>query len=375
MAQMPCEASLRPDWITRTFKSATKRHQTQVWDLVQAHTMKISDGKDFEVTNASRHFERCFRHECGVRFETSSLEAERNAGLSVVSFSGTYFALSSVYEQMRLIEHLFNFRGGYHWTRFDAQITTLNPSQSAEQIVEDINEGVLWIKGYSGWEPKGLRDINGNPCGGVSACFGAATSDKRATSYNKAAEQGWSTEARRDEARLRNEWAEVHMNKLATAVAGASSENAAIEAFQQETASCIAQHMQYLDITGTPKPRPKNWARKANAPKWWSETLETEIEPLRLSRKPESDIEERFGNMKTQWARTYAEYLSHRVATGKSDSFCQASVDASLQLFQHAKREDIERMVSELPEEYRKDFLAAWEGSVNVAATHSEHTL
>ena len=79
--------------------------------------------------------------------------------------------------------------------------------------------------------------------------------------------------------------------------------------------------------------------------------------------------------MKTQWARTYAEYLSHRVATGKSDSFMQASLDASLQLFQHAKREDIERMVSELPEEYRKDFLAAWEGSVNVAATHSEHTL
>ncbi len=147
------------------------------------------------------------------------------------------------------------------------------------------------------------------------------------------------------------------MNKIATAIAGASSENAAIEAFQQETASCIAQHMQYLDITGTPKPRPKNWARKANAPKWWSDTLETEIEPLRLSRKPDSEIEQRFGNMKAQWARTYAEYLSHRVASGKSDSFLQASLDASLQLFQHAKREDIERMVSELPEEYRKDFL------------------
>lgn len=375
MAQMPCESSLRPDWITRTFKSATARHQQQVWDLVQAHTMKIADDTDFEVTTASRHFERCFKHDIGVRFETSSLSAERNPGLSVVSFSGTYFALSSVYEQMRLIDHLFNFRGGYHWTRLDAQITTLNPTQSAEQIVEDINNGSLWIKGYSGWEPKGLRDINGNVINGASACFGAPTSNKRATSYNKAAQQGWPVPARRDETRLRDDWAEQHMNAIATAISGASCENEAIEAYQRLTAACVAQHMQYLDITGQPKPRPKNWARKAKVPAWWSETLETEIEPLRLNRKPVPDIEERFAYMKSQWARTFAEYLSYRVSTRKSESFIQATLDASLALFQHAKREDIERLVLELPEPCRKPFWDAWEGSVAVAASHSEHVL
>ena len=357
-----------------------KRKKKTVKKVVKAPTKgevfsKIADDTDFEVTTASRHFERCFRHEIGVRFETSSLSAERNPGLSVVSFSGTYFALSSVYDQMRLLEHLISFKGRYHFTRLDCQVTTLDPSQSAEQIVTDVRQKTLWVKGYRGWEARGLENINGEATNGLSACFGAPSSDRNATSYNKAAQQGWPVPARRDETRLRDDWAEQHMNAIATAISGASCENEAIEAYQRLTAACVAQHMQYLDITGQPKPRPKNWARKAKVPAWWSETLETEIEPLRLNRKPVPDIEERFAYMKSQWARTFAEYLSHRVSTRKSDSFIQATLDASLALFQHAKREDIERLVLDLPEPLRKPFWDHWEGSVAVAATHSEHVL
>ena len=126
---------------------------------------------------------------------------------------------------MRLISELNEFKGRYHWTRLDCQVTTLNPSQSAEQICTDIQERRLWIKGYRGWEQKGIRDIDGNVINGASACFGAPTSDKRATSYNKGAEQNWPVPARRDEIRLRRAWAEEHMKILATAISGASSEN------------------------------------------------------------------------------------------------------------------------------------------------------
>ena len=111
---------------------------------------------------------------------------------------------------MRLFQSLLAFKGRYHFTRLDCQVTTLNPSQSAEQIVNDVNEGSLWIKGYRGWEPRGLTDLNGKPTGGLSACFGAPSSDRGATSYNKQAEQDWDTPARRDEVRLRGEWAERH---------------------------------------------------------------------------------------------------------------------------------------------------------------------
>ena len=245
--------------------------------MVQHHIGRVSGDLDWEVSSASRHFERCFRHEIGARFEVSGANAETNALTSVLNLSGLYWALSSVYEQMRFISHLHSFKGRYHYTRLDAQVTTLNPTQSAEQICIDVEERRLWPKGYQGWEQKGIRDLDGNVLNGASACFGASVSNRRATSYNKAAEQGWDIPARRDEVRLRGDWAEQHTNAIATAIAGAASENEAISAYQETTSAAIAQHMQYLDITGTPIPKPQNWARGKKAPKWWSEWNQAQV--------------------------------------------------------------------------------------------------
>ena len=106
-----------------------------------------------------------------------------------------------------------------------------------------------------------------------------------------------------------------------------------------------------------------------------NETLDQQFEPVQLNRKPPSEIEVRWGHMKTQYARTFAEYLTYRVSEGLSDSFAQATLDASLQLFQHAKEEDIHEMVQSLPEAARGPFLDAWRGSVALAASHSEMVL
>lgn len=372
MAQTPCESSLRPDWLTATFKSASDKHQQQVWDMVQSHVGRVAQGLDWEVSTASRHFERCFRHDIGARFEVASLEAERNAGLSVITFSGLYFSLSSVYEQMRLIQHLHSFKGRYHWTRLDAQVTTLNPSQSAEQIVTDIEERRLWIKGYQGWEPKGLRNLDGEATNGLSAHFGASSSDRAATSYNKAAEQKWETPARRDEVRLRGEWAEQHTNAMATAIAGAASETQAIEAYQRSVSSTIAQHMQYLDITGTPSPRPKNWTRGRKAPQWWTETLEQEHEPLQLNRRPERDVFERLAHMYMQWGPTWAEGVATLVADGRSATPEQASFDLAQSFLARLRPEHCEKALAHLPEAERAEKLKALMKAADEASVHSE---
>ena len=372
MTQIVCESSLRPDWLTISFRSATEKHRKQVWDLAQHHVGVIADGLSWETGAASRHFEDCFRHDIGARFETSPCEAPRNGGVSLLTFSGKYFALSSVYDQMRLLVHLINFKGRYHFTRVDCQVTTLNPSQSAEQIVTDVRQKTLWVKGYRGWEPRGLEDINGQATNGLSACFGAPSSDRNATSYNKAAQQGWDTPARRDEVRLRGEWAELHGVALATAIAGANSETEAIEAYQRETSAAIAQHMQYLDLKGQPIPRPKDWARSAKKPKWWSETLEQQHTPLKLARKPEADCEQRFRHMKMQWSRTFAQVVGNRVATGRAPNADQALYDAAMELFSHAKHEDILEAAMQLPEADRDDFIRSVMEWADKAAMHAE---
>ena len=369
---MPCESSLRPDWLSVTFRSGSERHQTKVWEMVQQHIARVSDRADWETSQASKHFDRCFRHDIGARFETQEIGDSGSPVNSVFSLSGSYWALSSVYEQMRLISELNEFEGRYHWSRLDCQVTTLNPSQSAEQICTDIQERRLWIKGYKGWEQKGIRDIDGNVINGASACFGAASSDKRATSYNKGAEQDWPIPARRDETRLRGQWAEEHMSILATAIASASSENQAIEAYQAACSQAISQHMQYLDITGTPIPRPKNWARGLHKPQWWTETLEQQHEPVKLTRKAKSDIDARIAHMRMQWGPTWGGACADRVVTGRADSVEQASYDLAQAMLSALRPEHVQRIIDRVEPSQQEALLADLMRAADAAAVHTE---
>ena len=72
--------------------------------------------------------------------------------------------------------------------------------------------------------------------------------------------------------------------------------------------------------------------------------------------------------------RTFAEYLGYRVRSGKSQNFLQSSIDTSLQLLQHAKAEDVLRVAEGLPESHRAAFIEAYNGSIDLAASHSEMT-
>lgn len=372
MTQMVCESSLRPDWLATSFKSASDKHQGKVWELAQACIEWAGGESGWEEMPPSRHFERCLTHELGARFETSPIGVGSAHGLSVLTFTGRFFALSSVYAQMRSIESINGFKGRFHYTRLDAQVTTLNPTQSAEQIVTDVRENRLWVKGFKGWEAKGLTDINGNPTGGLSARFGAPSSDRLSTSYNKAAEQDWPVPARRDETRLRGEWAELHGSHIAEAISGASSEDEAIAAYARATGETIAQHMQYIDLNGTPIPRPKNWARGKKAPVWWTETLEQEHTPLKLNRKLENACWKRFKHLEKQYGRTFVECLVDLMVHERSPNAEQAIFDLGRMIVAHASPDDLRAAVDALEGERREDFLATLNEAVNAAAEHSE---
>ena len=376
MAQIPCEASLRPDWLSISFKTHTKRSQQALFDWAQKVSERYCPSGDWNELNSSRYFDRAFQFSNGMRFDSSPQTSSKNAGLSLLTFSGEFWALSSIQQQIRLLDELMHRKDRFHFTRLDVQLTTLNPSQSAEQVVQDVEDERLWIKGFNTYEAKGVKDINGQATKGLSACFGSPSSNRRATSYNKQAEQKvWPQPARRDEVNLLSDWAEAHTVKLATAVAGARSETEAIGAFQRTCSATLAQHMQYLDITGVKKPRPKNWARGRKPPAWWREDLDQVVDPVTVSRKPQTDIEVRFGHMETQWSRTWAEYLCWRVATGKSRNFAQSVVDAGFRLFAHAKEEDVLKYAQDLPEEAQKELLEIFNDSVASAVIHTEHHL
>ena len=164
------------------------------------------------------------------------------------------------------------------------------------------------------------------------------------------------------------------MKILATAIAGASSENAAIEAYQAACSQAISQHMQYLDLSGQPIPRPKDWARSAKRPKWWNETLEQQHAPVKLTRKPKTDVFERIAHMRMQWAPTWAEACAEMRASGRSDSVQQASFDLAQQMLSALRPEHVQRVLDKLPMDERQIFLDELMEAADAAAVHSEVT-
>lgn len=330
---------------------------------------------EFQETSGGKHFAIGYASAKGVSFMATPPNCGlHNAGVSVIHLQGTWWANASSELQMRALEELYAFQGRYRFTRLDTQVTTLEPEKTAEQVLEDVTAGRLWVKGYNNWKPDGVRDINGNPSNGVTVYFGSPSSSKRIRTYNKAAEQGWPIAARRDEVQLRQDWANTHTQAIASAISESGSDEAAFSAYQQACAALIAQHMQYLDITGVPYPRPKNWARGRKAPKWWADTLSQEFEPVLLSRRVTNDLEEKMNHLVNQYGRIGAAWMAKRVLEGKSSSFNQATYDLGLRMLQKLSNDDLEELVRDLPKAKRAAFLKAAQASAAAGASHSEMT-
>ena len=164
------------------------------------------------------------------------------------------------------------------------------------------------------------------------------------------------------------------MKILATAIAGASSENAAIEAYQAACSQAISQHMQYLDLSGQPIPRPKDWARSAKRPKWWNETLEQQHAPVKLTRKPKTDVFERIAHMRMQWAPTWAEACAQLCAEGRSESVEQASFDLAQSMLSGLRPEHVQRVIDSVHPSLRQALLDDLMRAADAAAVHAEVT-
>ena len=351
------------------------RHRDKVWALAQDVAHQVGESQGWVEQGSSRYFERVLQHPCGIRFESSPLDATKNPGLSLLTLTGTYFWQAGTREQLSALENIYMFPGRFHFTRMDTQLTSLAPEQTAEMIVSDVQERKLWCKGYRTFEPHGVKNIHGQATEGLSAYFGSPKSDRRAISYNKGAESGWKTPARRDEVHLRAAWAEKHTVQLIEAIAGQTTENGANQAYQEGCAAIIDQHMQYIDLNGLPMDLPKNWARGRRKPKWWKDSMDVEYTPVRLTRKAPQEAPVRFEHCKKQWSRVIAEYMVYRVNEGLSDTIIQSMFDTSAQFLQHLKQEDVERMAEGLPEEEAVALIERAMAVAEGAAYHSEHVL
>ena len=182
------QESCRTDYSSHTFKLHTAEHAEEmhayVWDLAEK---VLPTGKALDVQKG-QFFDFRFSHPSGIAWEMSpddSQKSTRNCGSLCVP--GAAWGALDAAERRDLIIDIYRWPGYYRTTRWDAQITALNPPITIYEIIEQVAAGRLWaarIASQQSWE---RRDKDGLIIEPPTQYFGSPQSNVRVRFYDHGA--------------------------------------------------------------------------------------------------------------------------------------------------------------------------------------------
>ena len=293
VAPEPCQESRRLDYLTAVFKSASPKHQQQVFDFCCSVGEEVSQIGSWSERGQSAHFERVFSHWTGARIELTTPDgvATKNPGMTVLTLPGAAFYLQDTESQMLMLWKVLNADGFYRTSRVDLQNTELNPEWDTERVFRGVQAREYWVKGYGSWRPWSEEDAAGNAVGTRSLYFGSPRSERQARTYDKAGQNGWELPAIRDEVQLRGKWAHAAGQQLKTALRTNLTSAAMNEAVSLLVTSALNQHLQYWKLNGTDPTTDKNWQRKAEPADWFAARIGKHSEPIRKAPRRAYDLD------------------------------------------------------------------------------------
>lgn len=300
------QESCRTDYSSHTFKIHTEEHANEMHAYVWSLAEKIlPTGRPLEVLRG-QFFDFRYAHPSGLSLEISgadSMKSTRNCA-SLICPGGCWAALDAA-ERRDLIIDISTWPGYYRTTRWDAQITALNPPVTIYEIIDQVAAGNLWaarIASQQSWE---RRDKEGLIIEPPTQYFGSPQSNVRVRIYDHGAKHDWRVPSLRVETQLRKDTANQHFSRLASRCL---SEADADPLFvRQEELTVKDALMQHADLKDTSmwagRRKPRNWAQEAPRPSWYAEMLEHTADPLQIAHKAELDWEKTIDAMVEQYGR------------------------------------------------------------------------
>ena len=308
------QPSCRTDFSTHTIKTPNEDSVDELFGYAYGLAEHILETQVPWQPSRGRHYPFVYIHPSGVSLRchrpASSPESEHYSstyGTAVVELSGKAWGSLDQQERNRVITDIRGWDGFYHTTRWDAQITILEPEVSAEEIVRQVETGHLWAAGYNSAEHRGPRNRDRDLLSGATQYFGGKESRVRARLYDKAAEAGWDTAALRAEVQFRREPADQHFRRLAErCLQEDGTEPLFLSAEQTTVKDALAQH---LDLRDTSKwagqRKPKNWAQEAPKARWWTTALGEAHDPLAIDYKAAATLDQSIEQMAAQYGRKF----------------------------------------------------------------------
>lgn len=375
------EASCRTDTCTLSFYTPKYRDFLALFDYLSELGEFVLPSGGFEAPRNGRHFDNVYNHPAGLLLSSCRSASDRtvnqkraNADITSVEIQGRLWGALDSKERNTLITDVRYWDGFKRCTRWDPQITILDPELTAEEICQKVNGGELWAVGYASEQSYGMRNMQGDWVEAPTQYFGSKASDKRARIYDKAAESGWDKPAIRCEVQLRKEPADQHFRRLAKRCSEQyDNEPLLITAEEQTVKETLSQHLDLRDTEQwAGKRKPKNWAQSAPKARWWANALDHAHDPLGITYRGVATHAEAVEAMVNQYGRKYAFYL---VAEGFRTTKHPLTVHNDfLPLFMaRLKDEDIGELYKLTPREKHdelREFLAVTRNYGNWKAEH-----
>ena len=300
------QESCRTDYSTHTFKLHTDEHIDEMYSYVWALAEKILPTGELLEVSKGTFFDTRYSHPSGIQMEMSGFDSSKSTkGCASLTITGGGWGSLDAAERRDLIVDIYRWPGYFRTTRWDAQITALNPPRTIEQIIDDVAAGKLWAARIASEQSWSRRDKEGGLVEPPTQYFGSPQSNVRVRIYDHGAKHDWQIPSLRVETQLRKDTANQHFARLGQRCL---SETDADPLFvTQEEITVKDALMQHADLKDTSmwagRRKPRNWAQEAPRPSWYAEMLEHTADPLQIAHKAELDWEKTIDAMVEQYGR------------------------------------------------------------------------
>ena len=312
------QESCRTDYSSHTFKNHTEEHEQEMLAYAWALGEKVlPTGKPLDLAKG-QFFDFRYSHPSGIQWEVSPVDSQKSTkGCGSLVVPGATWGALDASERRDLIIDIYKWPGYFRTTRWDAQITALNPPVTVYEIIELVAEGKLWaarIASQQSWE---RRDKDGLIIEPPTQYFGSPQSNVRVRIYDHGAKHDWQVPSLRVETQLRKDTANRHFSRLGDRCLSEADADPLF--LVQEELTVKDALMQHADLKDTSmwagRRKPRNWASEAPTPDWYAEMLQHKANPLDKAHKAELDWDKTVQAMVEQYGRklflwTYRESLN-----------------------------------------------------------------
>ena len=343
--------SCQSDYLSVTFKlpteEATDELYSYVWDLSE----RVLPVGGMNEPSKGRYFEAVYTHKAGISLEITPWDSPRSTrGCALFTIPGGPLAALDASERRDLIIDLRSWPGFYRCTRWDPQITVVDPPATIEKVINDVNSGNLWPARFAQQQQWEKRDKDGLLVEPPTQYFGSTQSNVRLRIYDHGAKHDWQVPSLRVEAQLRKEVADQHFRRLAERCYSERSADPLFVAQEERTVKdALAQHADLRDTSKwAGRSKPRKWAQSAPKPSWWEEMLQHSGEPLSVSQRAELDWDKTIDALVEQYGRKLFLW-STREAACQGKTSAEVMDDLRLRCASKLKKGDGQLVADQVP--------------------------